>query len=258
MKSLWTGAIGFGLVNIPVQLFSATLEPSLDLDMLDKKDHARIRFKRVNENTGKEVPWESIVKGYDYNGKYVVLTDEDFAKASPEKSKLIQISQFVKETEVESIFFETPYLLKPQKSGERAYVLLREALKKTARAALGTFVLRNREHLCILKPMAEAIVLIKIRFAEEIRDFAALNLPKTSGLKPNELKLAISLVHQLSGSFDIKKYKDNYSGQLMKMIRAKAKGKKLQPVALRVVHNKTKDLMSQLKASIENKKKKAS
>src|SRR6202042_2672020 len=119
--------------------FSAIEESSLDLDMLDKKDNARIRFKRVNENTGKEVPWANIVKGYDYDGKYIVLNDEDFEKASPEKTKIIEIKEFVNANEIESTFFETPYFLEPQKSGEKAYVLLREALKKSGKLGLGSF-----------------------------------------------------------------------------------------------------------------------
>src|SRR5215467_6864223 len=153
MRAIWTGAIGSGLVNIPVKLFSATQGSELDLDMLDKKDHARIRFKRVNEETGKEVAWENIVKGYDYNGKYIVLTDEDFEKASPEKSKIIEINEFVNETDIESIFFEVPYFMEPQKSGEKAYVLLREALKKTGKVGLGSFVMRSKAALCVLKPI---------------------------------------------------------------------------------------------------------
>src|SRR6478736_1653207 len=128
MRAIWTGAIGFGLVNIPVRIFSATQDSNLNLDMLDKKDHAKIRFKRVNEESGKEVPWENIIKAYDYNGKYVVLDDEDFKKASPEKSKIITIEEFVMEEEIPSIFYETPYFLEPQKSGQKAYALLRDAL----------------------------------------------------------------------------------------------------------------------------------
>src|ERR1700704_6410619 len=164
MRAIWTGAIGFGLVNIPVRIFSATQDSNLDLDMLDKKDHAEIRFKRVNEDSGREVTWENIVKAYDMNGKYIVLDDEDFQKASPEKSKIIEILQFVKETEIESIFYETPYFLEPQKSGVKAYALLREALKKSGKVGLGNFVMRTKESLCVLKPMENAIILQGIRF----------------------------------------------------------------------------------------------
>jgi DNA end-binding protein Ku len=258
MKAIWTGAIGFGLVNIPVRLFSATKDSSPDLDMLDKKDHARIRFRRVNETSGREVEWEDIVKGYEINGKYVVVTDEDFAKASPEKSKIIEITDFVNEAEIDSIFYETPYFLEPQKSGEKAYVLLREALKKTGKTAVGSFVLRSREALCVLKPLDHVLVLNKIRFAAEIRDINDINVPGKTSIRPAEMQMAQALISQLSGKFDIARYKDTYSDELMKLIRAKARGKKTAVPPMRVVHNKSKDLMAQLKASLNTKKKKAS
>jgi DNA end-binding protein Ku len=258
MRAIWTGAIGFGLVNIPVRIFSATQDSNLDLEMLDKKDHAKIRFKRVNEDSGREVSWENIVKAYDYNGKYVVLDDEDFQKASPEKSKIIEILEFVNETEIESIFYETPYFLEPQKSGVKAYALLREALRKSGKVGLGNFVMRTKEALCVLKPMENVILLQKIRFAQEIRNVNDLDIPGKSDIKPGELKMAMALIDQLAAKFDIVKYKDTYTDQLLKLIQAKAKGKKLQPSPLRIVHSKSKDLMDQLKESLNTKKKKAS
>jgi DNA end-binding protein Ku len=258
MRAIWTGAIGFGLVNIPVRIFSATQDSNLDLDMLDKKDHAKIRFKRVNEDSGKEVAWGDIVKAYDYDGKYIVLDDEDFQKASPEKSKIIEIVEFVKESEIESIFYETPYYLEPQKSGVKAYALLQEALKKTGKVGVGNFVMRTKESLCVLKPMGKAILLQGIRFEQEIRDVSELEIPEKSSVSPAELKMAIALIDQLSGKFDISKFKDTYSAELMKLIQAKAKGKQLKPAPLRVVHSKSKDLMDQLKESLSVKKRKAS
>jgi len=258
MRAIWTGAIGFGLVNIPVRIFSATQDSSLSLDMLDKKDHAKIRFKRVNEDSGKDVPWANIVKAYDYNGKYVVLEDEDYQKASPEKSKIIEIVEFVKETEIDSIFYETPYFLEPQKSGERAYVLLRDALKKSGKVGLGNFVMRTKEALCVLKPMENAILLQQIRFAQEIRNINELDIPGKSTVKPGELQMATTLIDHLTRKFDISKYKDTYSSELMKIIQAKAKGKKIQPSPLRLVHSKSTDLMTQLKESLQAGKKKAS
>src|SRR6201991_4159223 len=128
MRAIWSGAIGFGLVNIPIKLFSATQASDLDLDMLDKKDNSNIRFQRVNEKSGKEVAWENIVKGYNLNGNYVVLTDEDFEKVRPEKNKLINITEFVDETEIDTMYYENPYYLAPDKSGVKAYNLLRDAL----------------------------------------------------------------------------------------------------------------------------------
>jgi DNA end-binding protein Ku len=258
MRAIWTGAIGFGLVNIPIRIFSATQDSNLDLDMLDKKDHAKIRFKRVNEDSGREVTWENIVKAYDYNGKYIVLDDEDYQKASPEKSKIIEIVEFVKESEIQSIFYETPYYLEPQKSGVKAYALLREALKKTGKVGVGNFVMRTKESLCVLKPMENGILLQGIRFEQEIRKMNELDIPGKSTVTPAEMKMAVALIDQLSSKFDISKYKDTYSAELLKLIHAKAKGKNLKPAPLRIVHSKSKDLMDQLKESLSTKKKKAS
>lgn len=258
MRPLWTGAIGFGLVNIPVKLFSATQGSELDLDMLDKKDHANIKFMRVNEKSGKEVKWESIVKGYMLNNKYVILDDTDFEKAAAVKTKIIEISDFVKQAEIDSIYYETPYYLVPDKSGNRAYDLLKEALKKTGMAGIASFVMRNKEALAILRVSDDVIILNKIRFAEEIRSPKELNLPAKSTIKPAELKMAISLVNQLSGKFNISNYKDTYTASLLKLIKAKSKGGKVATPQLKVVHNKTKDLMEQLKASLGSTKKKAS
>jgi DNA end-binding protein Ku len=151
MRAMWTGSIGFGLVNIPVRMYSAVEDSSLDLDMLDKTDHSNIRFKRVNETTGKEVPWNNIVKGYMMNDKYVVLDKADFDKAAPEKTKHIEITQFVNEDEIDSVYFETPYYIEPDKTGARAYSLLRDALAKSGKAGIGQFVMHNKEHVCIIK-----------------------------------------------------------------------------------------------------------
>jgi DNA end-binding protein Ku len=259
MRSIWTGAIGFGLVNIPVKMYSATESSRLDLDMLDKKDHSNIRFLRVNAETGKEVPWESIVKGYKMpNDEYVVLTDKDFEMVSAKKSKTIEITDFVNEQEIESMYYETPYYLEPDKSGARAYALLREALRKTGRVGIATFVMRSKETLAVLRANEKVIVLNRIRFQEEIRDPSELNLPAKAEVKANELKMAISLIEQLSGKFDISRYKDTYSEGLMKLINAKAKGIKVKEPAMKIVHSKSKDLMDQLKASLNTKRKKAS
>ena len=257
MRSLWTGAIGFGLVNIPVKLYSATQQSDLDLDMLDKKDHSNIKFKRVNEKTGKEVPWANIVRAYNYEGNYVILDDEDFKKASPEKTKMIEIAEFVEEKEVDSIYYETPYYLEPQKGGEKAYVLLRDALKKTGKTGVATFVLRTKESLGLIKTSGKVLLLQKIRYEEEIRVSEDLKVPEATP-KPAEIKMAITLIDQLSGKFDISKFKDTYSSELMKLIEAKAKGKKLPAPTMKVVHSTSKDLMEQLKASLETKRKKAS
>lgn len=254
MKSLWTGSIGFGLVNIPVKMYSATQESTLDLDMLDKKDKSHIKFKRVNEKTGKEVAWANIVKAYDLKGKLVVLDEKDFEKASAEKSKLIEVAEFVNETEINSMYFEVPYFLEPQKTGTKAYALLRAALEKSKMAGLCTFVLRNREHLAIIRAEGEMLILNRIRFAEEIRDSKSLSIPKATTVKPAELKMAIELIKKRTRKFNIKAYKDEYTDKLMKVIRAKAKGQKTVVPKMKIVHSKTSDIMAQLKASLKLKK----
>lgn len=250
MRAIWTGSIGFGLVNIPVKLYSASQQSDLDLDMLDKKDHSHIKFQRINADTGKEISWNNIVKGYKYKGDYVILADKDFEQASPKKSKIIEITDFVLEAEVDSIYFETPYFLEPEKSGAKAYTLLREALKKSGKAGLGSFVLRNKEHLCLLRPFNHIILLNRLRFYEEIRDTDELAVPKEKP-KPAEMKMAMNLIDQLSSDFDIKKFKDTYTAELMKLIKAKATGKKVKSSPLKVTHRKSNDLMSQLKASLK-------
>lgn len=251
MRPIWTGAIGFGLVNIPVKIYSATQSSALSLDMLDKKDHSNIRYVRVNEKTGREVAWENIAKGFKMpNDEYVVLTKKDFEIASAKKTKVIEITDFVNEEEIETVYYETPYYLEPDKSGERAYALLREALLQTAKVGISTFVMRNKETLAVLRAQEKVIVLNRIRFEEEIRDVSGLNLPAKTQVKSSELKMAISLIEQLSGKFNISRYKDNYSAGLMKVIKAKARGVKVKESQMKVVHNKARDLMEQLKASL--------
>lgn len=258
MRPIWTGTIGFGLVNIPIKLFSATQGSELDLDMLDKKDLSNIRFMRVNEKTGKEVAWANIVKGYLINNKYVVLEDKDFETASAIKTKVIEISDFVQQQDINSVYYETPYYLVPEKSGVRAYSLLKQALLKTGKVGIATFVMRNKEHLAILKATEEVLILNQLRFSEEIRDIKELALPAVAAVKPAELKMAISLINQLSGKFNITTYKDTYTVQLLKLIKARAKGSKPAVAPMKVVHSKAKDLMEQLKASLSAKSKKAS
>ena len=258
MRPIWTGTIGFGLVNIPIKLFSATQGSELDLDMLDKKDLSNIRFIRVNEKTGKEVAWANIVKGYLINNKYVVLEDKDFETASAIKTKVIEISDFVQQQDINSVYYETPYYLVPEKSGVRAYSLLKQALLKTGKVGIATFVMRNKEHLAILKATEEVLILNQLRFSEEIRDIKELALPAVAAVKPAELKMAISLINQLSGKFNITTYKDTYTVQLLKLIKARAKGSKPAVAPMKVVHSKAKDLMEQLKASLSAKSKKAS
>lgn len=254
MKSIWNGAIGFGLVNIPIKIYSATESSSLDLDMLDKSDFSNIKFKRVNEKTGKEVKWENIVKGYLKDDKYIILEEEDYVAAMPEKTKIMSIDQFVDESEIDSIYFESPYFLEPQKNGENAYRLLLEALDKTKKAGLGTFILRDHEVLGVIRPYNEEILVFnRMRFAEEIRDYKDLKIPSKKKSKPAELKMAKLLIEQLSEPFDPSVYKDNYSAQLMKIINKKAKGKKVKLESTEPKESgKIINLMEKLKASLKN------
>src|SRR5690349_15987127 len=149
MRAIWTGAIGFGLVNIPVKMYSATQDSNIDLDMLDKHDNANIRFARINEQTGEEVAWGDIVKGYKVANQYVVLTEDDLEAAAPKKAQTIEIEEFVEEQQVDSPYYEAPFYLAPDKGGQKGYALLREALSATGKAAIGTYVMRGKEHLCM-------------------------------------------------------------------------------------------------------------
>ncbi|MBC7425997.1 MAG: Ku protein, partial [Bacteroidia bacterium] len=194
-------------------------------------------------------------KGFKVGEKYVVLEDKDFESANAKKTKTISIEDFAKEEEIDSVYYEMPYYLEPEKSGVRAYALFREALKKSGKVGVATFVLRNKEHLAVLKPSGDVIVLNRIRFAQEIRDEKELSLPGKEAIKPKELEMALSLINQLTEKFDITNYKDTYADDLMKVIKAKSKGTKIAAPKLKVTH-KSADLMEQLKASLTPAKKK--
>ncbi|WP_343565729.1 Ku protein [Sphingobacterium sp.] len=258
MRAIWNGAIGFGLVNIPVKLYSASESSTLDLDMLDKRDLGNIRYKRVNENTDKEVPWENIVKGYKIEDSYIVLDDDDFEAVSPEKSKILSIKQFVNEDEVDVALFETPYFLEPQKHGDTAYKLLLEALLKTKMAGVGSFILREREILCMIRPYQKEILMVnRMRYPEEMRSYADLKIPKGKAPKAEELHMAEALIKSLAEAFDPSKYKDTYNEDLLKIIKQKAKGKNIKSKKTKEPEEKTIDLMAMLKASLESGKRKA-
>lgn len=255
MRILWKGSIGFGLVNIPVKLYTATQESSLSFTTMDKRNKAAIKYRKVNEVTGKEVAAADIVKAYKVGNQAVVLDKEDFEKAAPGKKDHIDITQFVLEKEIDSVYYEQPYYLEPEKSGLRAYALLRDALQKEGKAALGTFVFHDREWVCLIKPSGPALVLNKLRFAEEIKSSEELNLPdsKTSA---GELKMAATLINQLTKPFKPEKFKDEYAAKLLKLIEAKSKGKVTKFKPMKVVHNTaTEDLMEKLKASLKPTKK---
>jgi DNA end-binding protein Ku len=254
MRSIWNGSINFGLVSIPIKLFSGSEARSLDLDMLDSHDGERIRYKRVNEKSGEEVAWKDIVKGYKKDDKYIILEKEDFENANMKKSKTIDIEQFVKEDEVSEMLFKKPYFIKPQKGGEKSYSLLRDALKSTLKLGVATFVMRQKENLCLIGLYKDALVLHVIRFEDEIKDTAALELPKIKATK-KELDMAISLIEQYTETFGFSKFKDVYNEQLLKIIEAKSTGKITKSEKFESKPTEAKDLMAQLKASLEKRKK---
>ena len=211
---------------------------------------------RVNENTGREVKYSDIVKGYKIDDKYVVLEPSDFQAADAEKTKTIDIINFVAEKEIDSIYYEQPYYLEPDKSAMKAYALLRDTLQASNKVGISSFVLRNKEGLATLKPYKDVIVLNRIRFVQEIRDLSELNLPVSTKTKTKEIDMANKLVEQLTEKFDIAEFKDTYSEKLMTIIKNKAKGKKQAAPKMQVVHKQNDDLMSMLKASLEGKKQK--
>jgi len=252
MKSIWKGAIGFGLVNIPVKLYSAVQNSNLDLDMLDSKDMSRIKYQRVSERSGKEVPFERIVKGYLLKENYVILEDEDFESAMPEKNKLIELESFVDIEQINPIYYETSYYSQPEPQGKKAYALLLKALQKTNKAGVARFVLRSNEHLCVIHPLNDVIVITRIRFEEEIRSTKDLEMEAVT-VKPKELEVGMALIKQYSGDFDISAFKDEYSNELLKIIKAKAKGKRTVVKKMRPEKRVSDDLYEQLMQSLSKK-----
>lgn len=257
MRSIWSGAISFGLVNIPVNLYSAVEKQSgLDFDMLDKETHSPIHYKRIRESDNKEVEYKNIVKGYEYSkGEYIIISEKDFENASPEKSQNIEISRFVNSDEIDSVFFDKPYFLEPVKNAAKPYVLLREALIKSKKVGIAHFVLRNREHLAIVKPMNEVLVLNLIRYSSELRDSKQLNIPGDVKVAAEETKMAIKLIEELTEKFDPEKFRDTYSDQLKEIIAAKLEGKAIHKKSAKKEPTKVKDLMEVLKESLEASKK---
>lgn len=255
MRSIWKGTIGFGLVSIPMKLFSAVQSSSLDLDMLDGRDHAHIKFQRINENTRKEVPYDKIVKGYLYkDDKYVIVEESDFDAAEPEKTKTIEIESFVDIASVNPMFYETSYYAEPEAKSNKAYVLLLEVLKKSKKAGLARFVLRNTESLCIVHPVGQALVVTRIRFQQQIRKAEELKLDGKINISKKELDMGLALVNQYAEDFDVSKYEDTYQKKLLKLIAAKAKGKRPTIKKLKPHKDTGDDLYSQLMESLNSKK----
>jgi len=252
MRAIWSGTISFGLVNIPVKLYSGTsAENSLDLNMLSKKDLAPIRYARISTATNKEVAWKDIVKGYEIEkGKYVVINEEDFKKANPEKTNTIEILQFVQEKEIDSIYFEKPYYLSPDKGAAKSYTLLLKALEKANKVAIATCVIRNREHIFTIKPLSGEILLLEqLRYADQINEMPDVKISNVK-ITAQEVNLALKLIEQLTEKFKPEAFKDTYTNTMKKLIEAKAKGKKITAPAVEKRTAAVKDLMSVLKESL--------
>jgi len=224
-RPIWKGAINFGLVNIPVALYSAETDGSIDFDLLDRRDFARIRYRRVNEKTGREVPWSEIIKGYEYKkGQYVALTDDDFVKANIEATQSIDILDFVDAEGISPIYFDKPYYLAPPKNGQRPYALLREVMKRTGKVGIARVVIRTRQHLAALLADESLLILNLLRFAHELRDPVALGVTTGSPhASKQELKMAEQLVDTMAGAWNPKKYRDEYHQDLLELIDKKIK-----------------------------------
>jgi DNA end-binding protein Ku len=254
MRSIWKGSLGFGLVSIPVKLYSAVQTSTLDLDMLDARDHERIRYQRVNEKTHKEVPYDKIVKGYKLNDDYIIVEEADFEAAAPEKSKVIEIESFVDIADVNPMFYETSYYTEPDTKNNKAYSLLLQALKKSGKAGLARFVLRSTESLCIVHPVENVLVITRIRFGQEIRGTEDLNISDDVNISKKELDVGLALIKQYAEDFDVSKFKDEYNDELLKIIKAKSKGKRATIKKLKPHKTKSNDLYDQLMESLKSKK----
>lgn len=234
-RALWKGAISFGLVHIPVELISASLDHELELSMLDKRDFAPVGYKRYNKQTGKEVAWDNIIKGYEYKtDEYVVLSDEDLKRANVKATQTIDILTFVDASEVPLTFYEHPYYLLPAKGGEKVYALLRETLRKAGKVGVANMVMRTKQHLCALVCIGDAIVLNTLRYADEIRATDDLDLPgstlKAAGISDKELKMALSLVEGMSETWQPGQYHDSYREDVLALVKKKIKAKQIKTI----------------------------
>jgi DNA end-binding protein Ku len=253
-RSMWKGSLAFGLVNIPVELYSATRDHRPKFRLLHAKDEEPVRYERVCQKEGKPVAWEDLVKGYEYaKGQFVVLTKDDFKTAALEKTKTIDILDFVEAAEIDERYFETPYYLMPGKGADRAYVLLREAIRASEKIGIAKIILRDAQHLAAVEAIGDALVLTMMRFADELADLEDFSFPRKAEIRPAEMKMAQQLIGNLVSEWDPEKYTDEYKENLLRVIHAKVKGKKPRlvdadpgPKQAEVV-----DLMARLRASLE-------
>jgi DNA end-binding protein Ku len=258
--AIWSGAINFGLVTIPVKLFTAVKTDDLSFNMLHKKDEGRIKYERICSVDGKPVPWDEIVKGYEYEkGQYVLLTDEDFAKVNPEATQSVDIVEFVELDKISPMFFDKPYYLEPTKQGRHAYALLREALADSNRVAVARVVIRTKEYIAAVKPIGDALVLELMHWASEIVASDTLDLPGAEKLPEKEMQMARMLIDTMSvDEFEPQKFSNNYHDQLLTMIEARAAGKELPKAKKAPARSKVVNLMDVLAQSLEASKKRRS
>lgn len=256
MKAVWKGNLSFGLVNIPVQMYTASQEKEISFVLLHKKDLSEIRYAKICKAEDKEIPWNEVVKGYEYEkGNFVVLDEKDFEKAYPQKTKNIEILHFIDEKEVDSVYYAKPYFLEPAKNAENAYSLLRTALKKSKKVGLAKYVLRNREHLALVKMHGDIIVLNELRYKNEIIHEDDLKLPKVEKFSEKEIKMALQLIELLHAPFKPEEYRDTFTQEIKQIIKKKAKGAPIHPKAEKAPSTKIHDIMSLLQASLESSKK---
>jgi DNA end-binding protein Ku len=252
-RALWKGSISFGLVNIPIELHTAVRNHRPRFRMLHAKDRSPVRFERVCIRDGHPVAWEDLVKGYEYaKGRFVVITKEDFQAAALEKTRTVDIIDFVRADDIDDRYFETPYYLVPAKGGERAYALLREAIRESERVGIAKFILRDAQHLAAVEVIGDALVLTVMRFADELVDITGFSFPATGNMRRNELQMAKALVNNLAAEWDPDKYTDQYRENLLRIIQGKVKGKEVElESAAEPREGKVVDLMERLRRSLE-------
>jgi DNA end-binding protein Ku len=253
-RAIWSGTISFGLVSVPVRMYSAIAESDLHFHLVHEPDGGRIGYQKVCKAENEPVPDDEIVKAYEVNeDELVVLTDEDFAAAKSEGVKTIEISDFVPYEEIDPIYFERTYFLGPQEGGEKVYSLLRQAMEKTGLAAIGKYVMRDKQHLGCLRIREGVITLEKLFFHDEIRPAKEI-APKKTKVPEAELRMATSLIGQFKSSFEPERYEDTYRDALLKVIKAKQKGETVTAVPA-AEDEEPADLLAALKASVEAAKK---
>jgi len=254
-RAIWKGSISFGLVNIPIALYPATRREELKFRLLRQTDLSPVNYKRVAEKDGREVPWDQIVKGYEYEkGKYVVLREEDFQRVDLEATQTVDIQDFVDQEEIDPMFFYKPYYLEPQKGGDKAYALLRDALKDTTKVGIAKVVIKTRQYLAGVKPQDGVLVLELMHFADELADPEKLGLPKKLEVGKREMTMAKSLIDSMTSKWEPQKYKDDYRKALMEVIEEKveAGGKEIEEKPRKAPKpTKVIDLVSVLQKSLE-------